>query len=107
MKIKTTVEYHFMPVRMAIIKRIYKQQMLERGWRPLALCDGLASQLCLILATPWSQQSPLSMEFPSKNNGVGCHLLLQGIFPTKRSNHDLLHCRHILYQLSHQGSHVN
>ena len=33
MKIKTTTRYHLTPVRMAIIKKIYKQQMLERVWR--------------------------------------------------------------------------
>ena len=35
---------------------------------------------------------------------MGCHSLLQGIFPTQGLNPDLLHCRQILYQLSHQGS---
>ena len=30
--------------------------------------------------------------------------LLQGIFPTQGSNPGVLHCRWILYQLSHQGS---
>ena len=29
---------------------------------------------------------------------------LQGIFPTQEWNWGLLHCRRILYQLSHQGS---
>ena len=37
---------------------------------------------------------------PGKNTGVGCHALLQGIFPTHGLNPDLLHCRHILYHLS-------
>ena len=36
--------------------------------------------------------------------GVGCHFLLQGIFPTQELNPGLLHCRQILYQLSYQGS---
>ena len=35
---------------------------------------------------------------------VGCHSLLQEIFPTQGWNPGLLHCRQILYQLSHQGS---
>ena len=35
---------------------------------------------------------------------MGSHSLLQGIVPTQRSNPDLLNCRRILYQLSHQGS---
>ena len=39
-----------------------------------------------------------------KNTGVGCHTLLQGIFPTQGSNLGLPHCRRILYQMSHQGS---
>ena len=45
-----------------------------------------------------------SWNSPGKNTGVGCHSLLQGIFPTQGSNPGLLHCRHILYHLSHQGS---
>ena len=40
---------------------------------------------------------------PSKNTGLGCHDLLQGIFPTQESNLGLPHCRQILYHLSHQG----
>ena len=43
-------------------------------------------------------------DFPGKSTGVGCHALLQGIFPTWWSNLGLLHCRCILYRLSHQGS---
>ena len=43
-------------------------------------------------------------DFPGKSTGVGCHALLQGIFTTQGSNPGLLHCRWILYCLSHQGS---
>ena len=39
-----------------------------------------------------------------KNTGVGSHSFLQGIFPTQGSNLGLLHCRQILYHLSHQGN---
>ena len=42
--------------------------------------------------------------FPGKNSGVGCPFLLQVVFPTQGSNPRFLHCRWILYQLSHQGS---
>ena len=44
---------------------------------------------------------------PGKNSGVGCHALLQGIFPTQGLNPGLpgnSYCRQILYQLSYQGS---
>ena len=35
---------------------------------------------------------------------MGCHALLQGIFPTQGLNLGLLHCRQILYHLRYQGS---
>ena len=35
---------------------------------------------------------------------MGCHALLHRTFPTHGSNPVPLHCRHILYHLSHQGS---
>ena len=35
---------------------------------------------------------------------MGSLSLLQGNFLTQESNRGLLHCRHILYQLSYQGS---
>ena len=40
-------------------------------------------------------------DFPGKNTGVGCHALLQGIFPTQGLNPGLPQCRWILYHLSH------
>ena len=38
----------------------------------------LRSYLLLPFATPWTvaHQAPLSMDFPGKNTGVGCHFLL-------------------------------
>ena len=42
-------------------------------WSCLTLCD----------PRPW--------DFPGKNTGVGCHALLQGIFPTQGSNPHLLY----------------
>ena len=48
------------------------------------------------LQTPWNS--------PGQNPGVGSCSLLQGIFPTHRWNPGLVHCRHILYQVSCQGS---
>ena len=43
-------------------------------------------------------------DFPGKSTGVGCHFLLQAIFPTQGSNLGLPHCRQSFYHLSHQGS---
>jgi len=39
--------------------------------------------------------SPVHRDSPGKNTGVGCHALLQGIFPTQGLNSGLLHCRQI------------
>ena len=38
-----------------------------------------------LFATPWTvvYKVPLSMEFSGKSTGVGCHFLLQEIFPTQ------------------------
>ena len=41
---------------------------------------------------------------PGKNTDMGCHALLQGIFPNQGSNPGLPHCRWILSCLIHQGS---
>ena len=46
------------------------------------------------LYSPWNS--------PGQNTGVGSLSLLQGIFPTQGSNPGLLHCRWILYQMSHK-----
>ena len=55
--------------------------------------------LCVLarlkIICPWNS--------PGKNTGAGSHSLLQEIFLTQGSNPGLLHCRQILYRLSHQG----
>ena len=49
-----------------------------------------------LLVTLWTVacQIPLSIGFPSMNTGVGCRALLQGVFPTQRSNPHLLGLLH-------------
>ena len=67
----------------------------------------LVAQSCPALFNPTDcspQGSSVHGDSPGKNTGVGCHALLQGIFPTQGSNLRLLHCRRILYQLGYQGS---
>ena len=51
------------------------------------------------LLCPWDS--------PGQNTGVGSCSPLQGIFPTQGLNPGFLHCRWILYQLSHKGSPKN
>ena len=62
---------------------------------------------CPTLCNPMSCSPSGSLvhgDSPSKNTRVGCHALLQEIFPTQGWNLGLLHCTQILYHLSHQGS---
>ena len=67
----------------------------------------LVTQSCLTLCDSIDYSPPGSSvhgNSPGKNTGVGCHALLQGIFPSQELNPGLPHCRRILYYLSHQGS---
>ena len=59
-----------------------------------------------LFAIPWTAayQASQSMGFSRQDAGVGCHFLLQGIFPIQGSNPGLPHCRQTLYPLSQQGS---
>ena len=62
------------------------------------------SWLFAILYFLYPTRFPCPWDSPGKNTEVGCHSLLQGIFPIQGSNPCLLHCRQIPYHLSHQGS---
>ena len=67
----------------------------------------LVAQLCPALCDPMDCSLPGSFvrgDSPGKHTGMGCHALLQGIIQTQESNQGLLHCRRILYLLSHQGN---
>ena len=57
----------------------------------IMLC--LVTQLCPTLCDP---RLLCPWDSPGKNARVGCHALLQGIFPTQRSNPGLAHCEWIL-----------
>ena len=61
-----------------------------------------------LFATPWTAayQASLLWDSPGKNTGVGCHFLLQEIFPTQGLNVGLPSCRQTLYHLSHQGGQI-
>ena len=50
------------------------------------MCDSLRPHLII------AHQAPLSMNSPGNSTGEGYHFLLQGIFPTQRSNPGVPHC---------------
>ena len=70
----------------------------------ICICVCVFSHVQLFV-TPWTvaHQALCQWDFPCKNTRVGCHSLLQGIFPTQGSNLGLPDSRQILYSLSHQG----
>ena len=69
----------------------------ESAWSESESCSVVSSSLQPHgLYSPWNSLG--------HNTEVGSLSLLQGIFPTQGSNPNLLHCRQILYQLSHKGS---
>ena len=66
----------------------------------MIMCVVLVTQSCPALCNSMVCQ----WDSLGKNTGVGCHSLLQGIFPTWGQNLYLLDCRQNLYHLSYQGS---
>ena len=70
---------------------------LWREWGPLPPSLGHSESASCSVFCPWDS--------PGKNTRVGCRFLLQGIFLTQGLNPGLPHCRQMLYDLSHQGSH--
>ena len=70
----------------------------------------VCTQLCLTLCGPMNcspSGSSVHGIFPGKNTAVGCHFLLQGIFPTQGSNPHLLcllHWQVDSLSLCHLGS---
>ena len=71
---------------------------LPSGRKCVCVCKSLSHvQFC---SPPRSSVHEIHQE----RTGVDSHSLLQGIFLTQGSTWGLLHCRQILYHLSHQGS---
>ena len=70
----------------------------------LSKSESEVARLCPTLCDPMDCSPPSVLGiFPGKNTGMGCHFLLQGIFPTQGLKLGLPHCGQTLYHLSHQG----
>ena len=83
---------------------LFMKVLLTPFENAFVLC--LVVESCPTLCDPMDCSPPGSSvhgDSPGKNTGVGCHALLQGIFPTQELTPGLPHCRRILYHLSHQG----
>ena len=90
----------FQKPREVNISRRMEQSTSLRSW-----C--LVAQSSLTFATPWTValQASLSMGFSRQECWSGLPCPSPGDhFPTQESNSGLVHCRWVLYSLSHQGS---
>ena len=72
--------------------------LIKRMVLEMCLC-AKSLQSCPTLCDPTDCSSPdlsprITWDSPGKNTGVGCHALLQGIFPTQGSNQHLLYLVH-------------
>ena len=78
----------------------------------VCVCVCVCARACACLVTfnsfrphgLWPTKLLCPRDSPGMNTRVGSRSLLEGIFPTQGLNLGLLHCRRILYHLSHQGS---
>ena len=68
------------------------------------LCESESESRSVVSDSVWPRGLHAPWNSPGQNTGVGSLSLLQGIFPTQGLNPGLLHCRQILYLLSHKGS---
>ena len=85
-------------VRDTWVRSLGWEDPLEKGKASHSSILAWTSMDCIVNGVA---QSQTRLKRPSSSSSLS---LLQGIFPTQRSNPGLPHCRWILYQLSHKGS---
>ena len=99
-KIPMSSTYYNCCVR-TILSKSFSQHHSLAFWKWCVRMSSVA-QLCCSLWPHGLQPARLlcPWDFPGQHAGMGCQLLLQGIFPTQGSNPSLLYllaCRQILY----------
>ena len=76
-----------------------RKEMIKKSWK-----KSESESHSVVSDSLWTHGLYSPGNSPGQNTGMGSLSLLQGIFPTQGSNPGLLHCRWILYWLSHKGS---
>ena len=72
----------------------------QQGFSAVTVCASQTLSCVRLFVAPWAvaHQEPTRLicpwNFPGKHTGVGCHFLLQGIFPTQVLNLCLLYLLH-------------
>ena len=101
MQLKVSLPLLLALSHLAPLPEVWLHLILAYHRHTRVLCFVLIAQSCPTLWDPVDCSSPgysIHGDSPGKNTRVGCHALLQGIFPTQGS-----HCRQILYHLSPPG----
>ena len=124
------MKYHLTPIQWLLLRKMkINVDKMWKIWTPISCWEEHAVTMensmvgpqklktklscCAVLSRPvvsnylqsqGLQPTNLRGGSPGKNTPVGCHVLLQGVFPTQQSNPGLPQCRQILYHLSNQGS---
>ena len=104
--LSTIMNYGTSNIRSGVgLQYIFMHNKIHNVTQDMHVCVCVFSHVQLFV-TPWTvaHQALCWWDFPCKNTRVGCHSLLQGIFPTQRSNLGLPHCRWNFNHLNHQGS---
>ena len=103
---------HFEGLDKHVTTHIHHYNITQRGFvtqrssvlHPFFPSPNEVAQSRPTLCNPMDTRLLRPWDFLGKSTGVGCHFLLQGIFPTQGLNSGLPHCKQMLYRLSHQGS---
>ena len=97
LKEKQVVEGRLVPFRNSFKTMKKQKKIIQKLWY-ISVNEGHSVMSDSLwhhgLNSPWNS--------PGQNPGLASCSLLQGIFPTQRSNPGLLHCRQIIYQLSYE-----
>ena len=105
MMIQKTVEWH--REMFTACGHVKKCRLQNNIFRMIFMCCSVKSLSRVRLLVTWwtvARHAPLSMEFSRQVYWSGLPFPSPGDSPTQELNPDLLHCRQILYHLSHQGS---
>ena len=90
--LKTCVDSPRLVPDYPVLLDCYLLEIIRNAW-PWECACALSDFSCVRRCDPMDCSPPCSSvhgDSPGKNTGVGCHLLLQGIFPTQGSNPHLL-----------------
>ena len=89
----TTLSLSLQEILVLSIGGLVAAEFSGKGWEIHSLCVYSVTQSCPALCNPMDRLF-CPWGFLGKNTGLGCHFVLQGIFPTQGLNPCFLHLLH-------------